>query len=358
MAEGQEESIDIDPPSFTTVERKRKGRDSPSKSEDKNEEKKAKVYPSSLEEYLDQYENNNKFSVLNKSGRSNDNDDDTHPFISASASVSADSIESETSVTKTTVDNLSDSQNELLNHTSQVSEIENKDQNKKDDIKYHKNKSTKQNTKQNQNNSPVANQKSNNKTKQQNHRSNILLEDNQKLQTKREDFPVIITDTGKGPATLNGLGLKLRTLTIERQFGPVQSIQTTKNGSVIIGCTSVKQQNNIAKSKQLANIPITAKIPVPWTEGVVKGIDIDDSINPNDITVIIDNKKIQGKVISVSRLNLKDGEKSRALKIRFSLEILPSQVIIHRNIVRIEPFVAPTIRCTHCNKFGHCKKTM
>ena len=40
MAEGQEESIDIDPLSFTTVERKRKGRDSPSKNEEKNKEKK------------------------------------------------------------------------------------------------------------------------------------------------------------------------------------------------------------------------------------------------------------------------------------------------------------------------------
>ena len=82
-----------------------------------------------------------------KSCSSNDNDDDTHSIISANASVSVALIGSATSVTKSAIDNLSDPQNEFLAYISEVSEIENKDQNKKDDTKYHKNKSTKENKK-------------------------------------------------------------------------------------------------------------------------------------------------------------------------------------------------------------------
>ena len=94
-------------------------------------------------------------------------------------------------------------------------------------------------------------------------------------ENRRCEFPVIMKDEAKpdSPITLTGMGIKLRTKSLENQFGPLATITQTRNDSFLIGCTSKIQQAKVAKCKNLVGgIPISCRIPTPWTEGVVYGI--------------------------------------------------------------------------------------
>ena len=105
----------------------------------------------------------------------------------------------------------------------------------------------------------------------------------------------------------------------------IESIQNTKSKAIVVRWSSKEQKSRRASTKRITNIPIFARIPSVWTEGVVKGVDLDHDLPPSDIVLIMDNQKITGKVMNINRLYNKNGEKSKSVKIRFNTETLPNE---------------------------------
>ena len=177
-------------------------------------------------------------------------------------------------------------------------------------------------------------------------------------ENRRCEFPVVMKDEGslESPATLTGMGIKLRTKTLENQFGPLYTITQTRNDSFLIGCRNKDQQSKVAKCKSLTGgIPVSCRIPTPWTEGVVYGISPTEKVTINDIEVVINNTQVKGLARFASNIITRTGQESHVLKIRFNLEQLPKEVVIHKTILPVYTYVAHVPRCTICNKLGHTK---
>ena len=174
---------------------------------------------------------------------------------------------------------------------------------------------------------------------------------------RRCEFPVIVTDNGdeKAPCSLSGMGIKLRTKTFESQFGALHTITQTKHNTFIIGCYNQNQQQKVANSKTIAGIPVTSRIPTPWTEGVVYGIAPSEKVCPDDIEVVINNTPVKGLVRFSSNIITRNQKETNVLKVRFNLEKLPTEVIIHKTICKVHVFVGHVPRCTTCNRLGHTK---
>ena len=105
----------------------------------------------------------------------------------------------------------------------------------------------------------------------------------------------------------------------------------------------------------IAGVPVTSQIPTPWTEGVVYNIAPSENIQPNDIEVIINNTPVKGLVRFSSNIITRNKKETNVLKIRFNLEKLPNEVIIHKTICKVHVFAGHVPRCTICNRLGHTK---
>ena len=184
---------------------------------------------------------------------------------------------------------------------------------------------------------------------------------------RRAEFPVVVRDLSGGSATLQGLGPSKREKALSNHIGSFQWIMGfRREGQFMVACRDKNQQTKLANTTSLGLGPgikmyVECSIPSPHTEGVIKGIPLEDEISKEEIKVLINGKETSGLVTHVQRLKRRDGEYSKALRIKFAKETLPEEVIVFRSLYRVSAYVANPIRCTRCQIFGHhwktCKET-
>ena len=180
---------------------------------------------------------------------------------------------------------------------------------------------------------------------------------------RRAEFPVVVRDVRGGSATLQGLGPSRREKALTNHIGPFQwTMGFRRAGQFMVACKDKHQQTKLANTTSLLLGPgvkmfIECSIPSPHTEGVIKGIPLDDDIPKQDIIVLVDGKEIGNLVTDVQRLKRRDGQLSKALRLKFASETLPEEVIICKSLYRVSAYVANPIRCSRCSSFGHHWKT-
>ena len=176
---------------------------------------------------------------------------------------------------------------------------------------------------------------------------------------RRAEFPVVVRDIRGGSATLQGLGPSKREKAISNHIGPFQwTMGFRREGQFMVACRDKNQQTKLANTTSLilgpgVKIYVECSIPSPHTEGVIKGIPLDENISREDIKVLINGNEKSGLVTDVQRLKRRDGQLSKALRLKFATENLPEEVIICRSLYRVTAYVANPIRCSKCNSFGH-----
>ena len=180
---------------------------------------------------------------------------------------------------------------------------------------------------------------------------------------RRAEFPVVVRDVRGGSATLQGLGPSRREKALANHIGSFQwTMGFRRAGQFMVACNDKHQQTKLANSTSLILGPgvkmyIECSIPSPHTEGVIKGIPLDEEIQKQDIKVLVDGKETGNLVTDVQRLKRRDGQLSKALRLKFASETLPEDVVICKSLFRVSAYVANPIRCSRCNSFGHHWKT-
>ena len=176
---------------------------------------------------------------------------------------------------------------------------------------------------------------------------------------RRAEFPVVVRDVRGGSATLQGLGPSKREKALTNHIGPFQwTMGFRREGQFMVACRDKHQQTKLANTTSLllgpgVKIYIECSIPSPHTEGVIKGIPLDESISKEDIKVLVNGNEMSNLVSDVQRLKRRDGQLSKALRLKFATENLPEEVIICRSLYHVTAYVANPIRCSKCNSFGH-----
>ena len=213
-----------------------------------------------------------------------------------------------------------------------------------------------------ENNKDERNTQNNNKSRKHQQRKRKGQPDLARV-PRRAEFPVVVRDVRGGSATLQGLGPSKREQAITNHIGNFQwTMGFRREGQFMVACKDKNQQTKLANSTALSlgpgvKIYVECSIPSPHTEGVIKGIPLEDELSNEDIKVLINGQETNGLVTNVQRLKRRDGQLSKALRIKFARETLPEEVIIFRSLYRVSAYVANPIRCSRCNMFGHHWKT-
>ena len=167
------------------------------------------------------------------------------------------------------------------------------------------------------------------------------------------DHPVVIEDRPGGKVSLSKLGPWQRSQLISNVVGPIRSVRPLPSGKWLVGCASDTQQHKLARLNTLpGGIEITARCPAPSVEGVVGPIPHDEAA----IRLIRRDLERDGlKPLEVTRLKNKDGQPSRAVRIKLEATTLPAEVWLGSSPFRVTPYAAPVRRCTRCQRLGHTK---
>nr|KAG5691618.1 hypothetical protein BaRGS_023789 [Batillaria attramentaria] len=164
-------------------------------------------------------------------------------------------------------------------------------------------------------------------------------------------FPVILEDKmiEAEPARLAGLAFRLAGLIREAGYGEVTHLKPLGKTKFVAGCSTERQQQRLAKATKIGPVSVRGYVPVPKVEGV--------------ITVHVDATEAEIKqaiesdvtVVDVKRLTLKNGEKSRAVRVTLAETTLPDHLVINRQEYGLRPYVAETgHKSEHCNGPKRC----
>lgn len=156
--------------------------------------------------------------------------------------------------------------------------------------------------------------------------------------------PVVLQDLGTGTIRYRNLGPIVHKFWAST-VGDIQSQRPLGPDRFLIGCKSLKQQQKLAATKNLAGVHVHCTIPDVKTVGVVYGIP------PTTCAESLLPHIKQAK--TTSRLNRANGSASWAVKIVFSTAILPKTVTIGKQEFVVRPYKAPVLNCSNCAKLGH-----
>nr|KAG5702244.1 hypothetical protein BaRGS_030599 [Batillaria attramentaria] len=153
------------------------------------------------------------------------------------------------------------------------------------------------------------------------------------------------------PARLAGLAFRLAGLIREAGYGEVTHLKPLGKTKFVAGCSTERQQQRLAKATKIGPVSVRGYVPVPRVEGV--------------ITVHVDATEAKIKkaiesdvtVVDVKRLTLKNGEKSRAVRVTLAETTLPDHLVINRQEYGLRPYVAEVQRCYKCQRLGHVQKS-
>ena len=165
------------------------------------------------------------------------------------------------------------------------------------------------------------------------------------------EFPVIIQDAGNG--ALKDLQWDLATH-LDSMVGEVRCIRSlTKIKArapfrVVIGCTTELQQQRLARVTEIDQVKVTCSIPTPTVVGVIKGIPLD--LTEEDIRNRMDPRV---KIKTATRLSLRSGAPSRAVRLTIEAASLPPTIQVAKMSLPVEAYVHPTIQCHNCFGLGH-----
>lgn len=172
------------------------------------------------------------------------------------------------------------------------------------------------------------------------------------------DYPVLIEDAVGTRRSLKSAGYKLCT-ELKSLVGTVQVIKQLGPKKMLIGCFSPLQQRKVAALKKIGDSFITTKIPVPTVDGVVAGVPLD--LSDNEVTTFIkggyrDGASVRCPVARVQRLQSKDGNKTKSVRVTFEMDSLPDSVRLDVYVLPVRPYVAKVTRCFRCQRLGHVAK--
>ena len=171
---------------------------------------------------------------------------------------------------------------------------------------------------------------------------------NSQLPQDAKEFPVFLEDIGDdndphyrsyGQFT-NGLFKSINVNDVCRQ-------RRISTGKWLIYVKSIESQNKLVATSDLAGIKIKCEIPHNNAVGVIKPIPT--SINMEQIKVSCPSIK------DAFRLKNKEGKESTAIKIVFKENQLPNEIKIGNEIMAVNVFIEPVIRCSRCQKLNHKK---
>jgi hypothetical protein len=172
------------------------------------------------------------------------------------------------------------------------------------------------------------------------------------------DYPVLVEDAVGSRRSLKSAGYKLCT-ELKSLVGTVQVIKQLSPKKMLIGCFSPLQQRKVAALKKIGDSLITTKIPVPTVDGVVAGVPLD--LSDNEVATFIkggyrDGASVRCPVARVQRLQSKDGNKTKSVRVTFEMDSLPDSVRLDVYVLPVRPYVAKITRCFRCQRLGHVAK--
>ena len=163
-----------------------------------------------------------------------------------------------------------------------------------------------------------------------------------------------------GPARLRSLDWMMAEI-LKNEVGTVRSIRPISKSKIVVGCDSSLQQARLAKKLKIGQVEVKCTIPEPTVQGVVRGI-------PRYVQMDEFMKRIEWvsdsgghthskvKVKGASRLTLKDGTASEAIRVTFIAQKLPLLMKINKQEYSVRPYVAEVLRCYRYHRYGHTKR--
>ena len=160
-----------------------------------------------------------------------------------------------------------------------------------------------------------------------------------------EQFPVIIRDTKSGIAHLSKL-VPSNKVPFYGVVGSVKSVKVLKSGNWYVHCHSIKQQEKLVATKNLAGINIDCYIPNQTSEGVVYGL-----TDPLALQQHPDVVKFQ--VTSSTSITAQ----SFTTRIIFATKSLPQTLLVNNEEYDVHPYTPTVQRCTNCQRLTHRKQS-
>ena len=167
------------------------------------------------------------------------------------------------------------------------------------------------------------------------------------------EYPVILEDIGdsqKGHKKFQNYGQFTENLFRDSGLAPIRRQRRLASGKWLIHCNSAASQSKLANCNSLGKndeVKIKCFIPTHKTIGVIRAVPTSVSMEQ----IVNGNKDIT----YASRLHLREGGESRAVKVFFSCQVLPTEIRLGNELVMVTPYVELVVRCTKCQKFNHKK---
>lgn len=163
------------------------------------------------------------------------------------------------------------------------------------------------------------------------------------------EFPVVLSDRGKGRARFGSLGPWYdRAFDAIPGVGRPLQVRPLPSGKWLIACATEIQQARVGRLETIGGVPVACTTPRATVEGVVKPLPLENEALKRAVAELRPYK-----AISAERLRNRDGTPSHAVRVTFGLRTLPTEVRLGLEVMRVSPYAAPVRRCTKCQRFGH-----
>ncbi|XP_013885915.1 uncharacterized protein LOC106533973 [Austrofundulus limnaeus] len=194
-------------------------------------------------------------------------------------------------------------------------------------------------------------QKAKHKRKKSKQRTESSVSEAEGETVKMTEFKIVLKFVKEDVSFGKWNPIKL-TKEINSLVGKVKFVKILRDGSLLIICNDVRQNERALNVKRVLGENVRGRIldDKKYVRGVISGI-------PPDVPADEIKSNISGgKVVEAKRLKRnKNGERSDSFSImlKFEEERLPDKVFVGYMSYDVRPFIPPPLRCFKCQKFGH-----